>query len=89
MLLIGVLPLSAVAATDTYILAQPQNYVYNVGAVVIYSVTVAGEHLQCTWYLEYDGKTYNLSEPGATGPWVNYVVGDCGSSYESGGVLGE
>ena len=80
MLLIGMLPLSAVAANNTYILEQPQNYVYNEGAVAIYYVTVAGEHLQCTWYLEFDGKAYNLSEPGATGPWINYVVGDCGSS---------
>ena len=80
MLLIGMLPLSAVAANNTYILEQPQNYVYNEGAVAIYYVTAAGEHLQCTWYLEFDGKTYNLSEPGATSPWINYVGAECGSS---------
>ena len=74
MLLVGMLHLSAAAATDMYILAQPQNYVYNEGAVAIYYVTVAGENLQCTWYLDYDGKTYNLSEPDVTGPWINYVM---------------
>ena len=80
MLLIGMLPLSAVADNNTYILEQPQNYVYNEGAVAIYYVTVAGEHLQCNWYLDYDGKTYNLTGADAGGPWISYVTGDCGSS---------
>ena len=82
MFLVGMTSPLAAASADTYILAQPQNYIYNEGAVAIYYVTVAGENLQCTWYLDYDGKTYNLSEPGATGPWVNYVTGECGSAEE-------
>ena len=80
LIVIGLLPLSAVAANNTYILEQPQNYVYNEGAVAIYYVTVAGEHLQCNWYLDYDGKTYNLTGADAGGPWISYVTGDYGSS---------
>ena len=49
--LIGLMPLNAFAGTDMYILRQPQNPVYNIGAVAGYSVTVAGENLTCTWYL--------------------------------------
>ena len=82
MLVIGMLPLSALAANDAYILAQPQNYVYNEGAVAIYSVTVAGENLKCTWYLEYQGETYDLSNISMDDPWLSYVVGDCGSAEE-------
>ena len=85
MLVIGMLPLSALAANDAYILAQPQNYVYNEGAVAIYSVTVAGENLKCTWYLEYQGETYDLSNISMDDPWLSYVVGDCGSAEEQNG----
>ena len=76
--------ISALAGGDgtMYILAQPQNYVYNVGAVAIYSVTVAGENLKCTWYLDFDGQTYDLSAPNMSDPWLSYVVGDCGSAQE-------
>jgi len=82
MLVIGMLPLSALAANDAYILAQPQNYVYNEGAVAIYYVTVAGENLKCTWYLDFNGQTYDLSAPDMSDPWLSYVVGDCGSAQE-------
>lgn len=82
MLLVGMLPLSVAAANDMYILAQPQNYIYNVGAVAIYYVTVAGENLKCTWYLDFDGQTYDLSAPNMSDPWLSYVVGDCGSAQE-------
>ena len=75
--------ISAPAGGDgtMYILAQPQNYVYNEGAVAIYYVTVAGENLKCTWYLDFEDKTYDLTA-GSSGPWLSYVTGDCGGAEE-------
>ena len=58
------------APPEPVIIRQPQNPVYPEYSVAEYSVTVYGTNLRCTWYLQYDGKTYNISDTeGSAKPW--------------------
>ena len=83
MLLVSQLPLGAAATTDMHFLAQPQNPVYAVGAVAGYSVTVAGEDLECTWYLNFEGTDYDLSKAGnPQAPWEAYAGASYGPATE-------
>lgn len=83
LILLGLLlafPLSvrAMAADGPVITLQPQNPHYPEYSVAIYSVKAEGRNLTCTWYLEYEGTTYNISDnSNATEPWEGYA----GSSY--------
>ncbi len=74
-LLVCNLTLPALAASEgPQIKMQPQNYHYPEHSVAIYTVKATGTNLHITWYLEYDGKTYNLSDnQNAVEPWEGYA----------------
>lgn len=62
------------APPEPVIIRQLQNPVYPEYSVAEYSVTVNGTNLHCTWYLQYDGKTYNISDTeGGAKPWEWYA----------------
>lgn len=69
---------SAHAAQGFKITLQPQNYQYPEYAVAIYTVKVedpAGTP-KATWYMKYEGKTYNISQIGGiypVQPWEGYA----------------
>ncbi len=68
-----VLPVSA-DKTEVKITMQPQNLHYPEYSVASYTVKASGSNLQCTWYLEYEGKTYNISDNyNGIEPWEGYA----------------
>ncbi len=74
-LLLCTLVMPTLAATvEPVITQQPQNPIYREYSTAEYSVTVYGENLRCTWYLKFDGKTYNISNTeGSAKPWEWYA----------------
>jgi len=68
-------PLTAAAATDAPVITmQPQSPSYPEYSVAIYTVKATGTNLSATWYIEYEGKTYNASQiGGAMQPWEAYA----------------
>lgn len=78
-MLVVALCVPAMAATEApQITLQPQNYQYPEYSVAMYSVKATGTNLQATWYLEYEGKTYNISDyTNGFEPWEAYA----GESY--------
>lgn len=75
LLLIGCLTVPALAAPEgPQITMQPQNCHYPEYSVAIYTVKATGTNLHATWYLEYEGKTYNISDnQNAFEPWEAYA----------------
>ena len=75
LLLLCTLALPAVAAgSEPKITLQPQNYHYPQYSVAIYTVKAEGQTLHATWYLSYEGKTYNLSDnQNSFEPWEAYA----------------
>ncbi len=67
--------LPASATTTPVITQQPQSPVYGENAKAVYSVTVQGAYLRCSWYLEFEGETYDLSGGTADHPWKAHVSG--------------
>lgn len=62
------------ADSELAITMQPQSYHYPEYSVAMYSVTAEGRNLTCTWYLEYEGNTYNLSDnTNGFEPWEAYA----------------
>ncbi|MBR5500691.1 MAG: hypothetical protein IKV74_04105, partial [Clostridia bacterium] len=58
-MLIAMLPIQAGAAGILpEIEEQPQNLVYPIGSVAVYSVKTTGPVDSCTWFLEYGDETY-------------------------------
>jgi len=72
-------PLTAMAASEGPVITmQPQSPSYPEYSVAIYTVRATGKNLTATWYIEYNGKTYNASQiGGAMQPWEAYA----GESY--------
>ena len=60
--LLCMLAVPAAAANAPVITLQPQSYHYPEYSVAVYTVEATGEYLSATWYLKYEGKTYNLSK---------------------------
>ena len=59
---------------------QPQSPNYPQYSVAIYTVKAEGTNLQATWYMEWLGKTYTISDIGGTvQPWEAYA----GEAYGS------
>lgn len=53
---------------------QPQNHQYPQYSTAMYIVKASGSNLSATWYLEYEGKTYNISDmTNSTEPWEAYA----------------
>ena len=78
-LLCGMLAVPALAAPEGPVITmQPQSHYYSEYSVAIYTVKATGTNLTATWYIEYQGKTYNASKIGGTmQPWEAYA----GESY--------
>ena len=71
-LMLLAIPVSA--DSDVKITMQPQNYQYPEYSVAMYTVEASGSNLHCTWYIEYEGKTYNLSDnTNGVEPWEGYA----------------
>ena len=77
--LLAVLTVPAAAAPEgPQITLQPQNYQYPEYSVAMYTVKATGTNLHATWYLEYEGTTYNISDyTNGIEPWEYYA----GESY--------
>ena len=73
------LAVPALAAPEGPVITmQPQSHCYSEYSVAIYTVKATGTNLTATWYIEYQGKTYNASQIGGSmQPWEAYA----GESY--------
>ena len=78
-LLCAMLAVPALAAPEGPVITmQPQSHYYPEYSVAIYTVKATGTNLTATWYIEYQGKTYNASQIGGSmQPWEAYA----GESY--------
>ena len=66
------------ASEGPVITMQPQSPNYPEYSVAIYTVKATGTNLSATWFIEWNGKTYNASNiGGAMQPWEGYA----GESY--------
>ena len=73
LLLVLVIPASA-ASEPPKITLQPQNYQYPEYSVAMYTVKASGSNLRAFWYLEYEGKTYSISDVyNGYEPWESYA----------------
>ena len=74
-----ILAVPALAAPDAPVITlQPQSPNYPEYSVAIYTVKATGTNLSATWFIEYQGKTYNASKQGGSmQPWEAYA----GESY--------
>lgn len=81
LLLVGLLTVPALAApAEPVITLQPQSPNYPQYSVAMYTVKATGSNLTATWYLEWQGITYDTSGiGGAMQPWEAYA----GESYGS------
>lgn len=70
---------SLAADSGPVITLQPQSPTYTPYSVALYVVKAEGENLTATWYLEWLGKEYNISEigSGVMQPWEPFA----GASY--------
>ena len=75
LLLCGVLAIPALAAPEGPVITmQPQSPNYPEYSVATYTVKATGTNLTATWYIEYEGKTYNASQIGGEmQPWEAYA----------------
>ena len=78
-LLLSALTVTAFAAPEApEITLQPQSPNYPEYSVAIYTVKVSGTNLSATWYMEWLGDTYTISDIGGSiQPWEGYA----GESY--------
>ena len=62
-LLCAISCIPATAAQDGPVITlQPQNTVYSEMDVALYEVKAEGNNLSATWYMEWQGKTYTISD---------------------------
>lgn len=75
LLLVCLLAAPVLAVPDGPVITmQPQSPNYPNYSVAIYTVKVAGTNLHATWYLEWNGTTYNLSDnQNGIEPWEAYA----------------
>jgi len=80
-MLLGGLP--AAAASGVSIGLQPQSPTYPEYSVATYTVEAYGDNLKCTWYLDFQGETYNISDTsGSAKPWEWYAGETYGASKD-------
>ncbi|MBQ9847350.1 MAG: hypothetical protein IJO58_06040 [Clostridia bacterium] len=73
-LFVLVITLSAHAAGQPTITLQPQSPNYPEYSCAVYTVKAEGSNLSATWYLQYNGKTYNTSKSiEGMQPWEAYA----------------
>ena len=78
-LVLGLLAVPAFAAPEGPVITmQPQSPSYSQYSVAVYTVKASGSNLTATWFIEYQGQTYNASAiGGAAQPWEAFA----GESY--------
>lgn len=78
-MLLCVLAVPVMAADDGPVITlQPQSPTYTQYDVALYIVKAEGKNLSATWYLQWQGKEYNISKIGGSmQPWEAYA----GESY--------
>ena len=88
-LLLLTLGLPPVAASqEPLITFQPQNYTYPQYSTAMYTVKATGSNLSATWYIEFEGKTYNMSDyTNAMEPWEAYSGETYGPVQLDGGTF--
>lgn len=68
------LAIPAAATTELSIVRQPQNPTVIEYGIAKYEVKVYGYNLYCTWYMDYQGKTYDISDTSVgIQPWEPYA----------------
>ncbi len=74
-LMCGMLAIPAMAAPEEPVITmQPQSPKYPEYSVAVYTVKATGTNLTVTWYIEWNGTTYNASQIGGTmQPWEVYA----------------
>ncbi len=73
-LFISAIVIPAHAAGQPTVTLQPQSPNYPEYSCAVYSVKAEGSNLSATWYLEYNGKTYNTSKTvEGIQPWEAYA----------------
>ena len=77
------------SADPPVITLQPQSPNFPEYSVASYTVKASGSNLQCTWYMEFQGKTYNISQyGGAIQPWENFAGESYGAYQEDDNTFG-
>lgn len=77
------------SADPPVILLQPQSPNFPEYSVASYTVKASGKNLSCTWYMEFQGKTYNISTyGGAIQPWENFAGEAYGAYQEDDNTFG-
>lgn len=72
--LVCLLAIPAAAATEISIVRQPQNPTVIEYGVAEYEIKAYGYNLYCTWYMDYQGKTYDISDTSVgIQPWEPYA----------------
>lgn len=72
--LICLLAIPAAATTELSIVRQPQNPTVIEYGVAEYEIKAYGYNLYCIWYMEYEGKTYDISDTSVgVQPWEPYA----------------
>lgn len=68
-------PVMPSAASDAPVITlQPQSYHYPQYSVAVYTVKATGQNLTATWYIKYQGVTYNLSDnTNGMEPWEGFA----------------
>ena len=61
------------AAEAPVITLQPQNPVYPEYSCAVYTVKATGSNLSAVWYMNFEGKTYNISDRSVIAPWEAYA----------------
>ena len=88
LLLLCTVPFAPAAGDAPEISMQPQNYHYPEYSVAMYTVKAGGNNLHATWYLEFEGKTYTLSDnQNPVEPWESYA-GESYGPFEDGDTFG-
>ena len=89
-LLVCILVIPAMAASDApEIILEPQSPNYPEYSVASYTVKATGTNLRATWYLSWQGGTYNLSDnTNGIEPWEGYAGETYGATFEGASIKG-
>ena len=73
LLIVLVFSMPVYAADAPVITMQPQNPVYPEYSCAVYTVKASGSNLSAVWYMDFEGKTYNISDRSVIAPWEAYA----------------
>ena len=68
------------AADGPEITLQPQSPIYPEYSCAVYTVKANGGGLSAVWYMDFEGKTYNISDRSTIAPWEAYAGEQYGHS---------